>query len=98
MNRTNLKALMITLAIFSGVAGLFFYDSISLGEAYTTTGEIISFGEITKKDTLINIAMVKLENGQEAMIINKQYSMGMHLNLICYRAQVEKTQSCKIRQ
>ena len=98
MNSSNLKALIITLAIFSGVAGLFFYDSISLGEAYTTTGKTISFDEITKKETVINIAIVKLENGQEAMIINKQYTIGILLNLICYRTQEEKTQSCKVRQ
>lgn len=98
MNRSKLKALLVTLVIFSAVAGLFFYDSISLGEAYTTTGEIVSFSEITKKGTIINIAIVKLESGREAMIKNKQYSIGVHMNLICYKTQAEKIQSCKIRQ
>ena len=98
MNSSNLKAFIITLAIFSAVAGLFFSDSISLGEAYTTTGKIISFDEITKKEKVIHIAIVKLENGQEAMIINKQYTIGILLNLICYRTQEEKMQSCKVRR
>ncbi|MFT5450903.1 MAG: hypothetical protein ACI9N9_000383 [Enterobacterales bacterium] len=94
----NLKALIVTLAIFFGVAALFIYDSISLGEAYTTTGEIVSFGEITQKDTVINVAFIKLENGRDAMIKNNQYATGIHLNLICYRAPPKKTQSCKVRQ
>jgi hypothetical protein len=98
MNNSNLKAFIVTLAIFSGVAALFTYDSISLGEAYTTNGKIISFGEITVKDTTINVAFIKLEDGQDAMIKNKHYSIGIHMNLICYRTQVGKTQSCKVRQ
>ncbi len=98
MNSTNLKALIITLTIFSAVAGLFIYDSISLGEAYTTKGKIISFGEITKKKTPINVAFIKLESGQKAMIKNKQYSIGVLLDLICYRTQEDKVQSCKVRR
>ena len=98
MDKTKLKATIITLVMFSSVAGLFFYDSSTLGEAYTTTGRVISFSEITKKDKVIDIAIVKLENGHEAIINNKQYSTGILLNLICYRTQQGKTQSCKVKQ